>query len=91
MYSERISAVTISRDMDRKQIQDAIANSCNVALMDMAAVIGVENFTKYQHIFGFGEYTGIDLPGEASTSGLLYTADTMGEIRSGYQFIRTEF
>ena len=55
----------------QETIQDAIANSCNVALMDMAAVIGPENFTKYQHIFGFGEYTGIDLPGEA---------DTMGEI-----------
>ena len=40
-------------------------------------MIGPENFTKYQHIFGFGEYTGIDLPGEAETSGLLYTADTM--------------
>lgn len=64
----------------QETIQDAIANSCNVALMDMAAVIGPENFTKYQHIFGFGEYTGIDLPGEAETSGLLYTADTMGEI-----------
>ena len=64
----------------QETIQDAIANSCNVALMDMASVIGPENFTKYQHIFGFGEYTGIDLPGEAETSGLLYTADTMTEI-----------
>ncbi len=61
-------------------IQDAIANSCNVALMDMSAAIGADNFTRYQHIFGFGEYTGIDLPGEAETSGLLYTADNMTEI-----------
>lgn len=61
-------------------IQDAVANSCNVALMDMASVIGVDNFTRYQHIFGFGEYTGIDLPGEASTAGLLYTADKMTEV-----------
>ena len=57
----------------------AIANSCNVALMQMAKNIGVENFTRYQHIFGFGEYTGIDLPGEADTSGLIYTADNMIE------------
>ena len=35
---------------------------------------------RYQHIFGFGEYTGIDLPGEASTAALLYTADNMGEV-----------
>ena len=47
--------------------------------MDMAETIGIENFTRYQHIFGFGEYTGIDLPGEASTAPLLYTAETMQE------------
>ena len=58
-------------------VQDAIAYSCNVALMHIAEAIGIENFTKYQRVFGFGEYTGIDLPGEASTAPLLYTADTM--------------
>ncbi|MCU6747811.1 MULTISPECIES: peptidoglycan D,D-transpeptidase FtsI family protein [Lachnospiraceae] len=58
-------------------VQDAIAYSCNVALMHIADSIGIENFTKYQRVFGFGEYTGIDLPGEASTAPLLYTADTM--------------
>ena len=63
-------------------VQDAIANSCNVALMDMASVIGVDNFTRYQHIFGFGEYTGIDLPGEAETSGLLYSAENMTQMVS---------
>ena len=56
---------------------DAIANSCNVALMEMAEKIGIDNFIRYQHIFGFGEYTGIDLPAEASTASLLYTTDTM--------------
>lgn len=61
-------------------IQDAIANSCNVALMEMSEVIGVDNFIRYQHIFGFGEYTGIDLPAEASTSPLLYTAENMTQI-----------
>ena len=48
-------------------MQDAMAYSCNVALMDMALTIGAEDFCRYQHIFGFGEYTGIDLPGEAAT------------------------
>ena len=41
--------------------------------------IGAEDFIKYQHIFGFGELTGIDLPGEAATEGLLYTVDNMDE------------
>lgn len=58
-------------------VQDAVAYSCNVALMQMAEAIGIEDFTRYQHIFGFGEYTGIDLPGEACTEALLFTKDTM--------------
>ena len=61
-------------------MQDAMAYSCNVALMDMALVIGAEDFCRYQHIFGFGEYTGIDLPGEASTAGLLYSAEDMMDV-----------
>lgn len=61
-------------------VQDAMAYSCNVALMDMALAIGAEDFCRYQNIFGFGEYTGIDLPGEASTAGLLYSADDMKDI-----------
>ena len=61
-------------------VQDALAYSCNVALMDMALTIGADDFTRYQHIFGFGEYTGIDLPGEAETAGLLYSADNMSDI-----------
>ena len=61
-------------------IQDSLAYSCNVALMDMALEMGADDFTRYQHIFGFGEYTGIDLPGEAETAGLLYSADNMTDI-----------
>lgn len=60
-----------------QSVQDAVANSCNVALMKIAESIGVENFVRYQHIFGFGEYTGIDLPGEAYTEELLYDEETM--------------
>lgn len=61
-------------------VQDAIANSCNVALMHMGETIGAEEFCKYQRLFGFGEYTGIDLPGEAETSGLLFRPEDMKEI-----------
>ncbi len=59
-------------------LEQAVANSCNVALMEAAQSIGVKNFARYQRIFGFGEYTGIDLPGEASTASLIYTDETMG-------------
>lgn len=62
----------------RESIQDAIANSCNVALMHMVETIGTEEFCKYQKVFGFGEYTGIDLPGEAL--GILYDPENMGPV-----------
>ena len=58
-------------------IEQAINNSCNDALMQMSRVIGVDAFTKYQAIFGFGKKTNIDLPGEARTDTLIYTIDNM--------------
>ena len=42
-----------------------------------AEEMGYEEFCKYQELFGFGENTGIALPGEASTEGLLYTVENM--------------
>lgn len=60
-------------------VKGAVENSCNVALMQIGEMIGAVDFSKYQHIYGFGEMTGIDLPGEAETSALLYTADNMDE------------
>ena len=58
-------------------LKGAIAHSCNVSLMEIGAAIGPQEFSKYQHIFGFGEYSGIDLPGEGSTSNLLFDPDKM--------------
>lgn len=61
-------------------LKETLMNSCNDALMQMASRIGVTNFTTYQQIFGFGQKTNIDLPGEARTDSLLYTADNMKKI-----------
>lgn len=58
-------------------VEQAIMNSCNDSLMHIAEAEGVEVFCKYQSIFGFGMRSGIDLPGEASCEGLLFTADKM--------------
>lgn len=58
-------------------LKRALENSCNVALMQIGESVGAEEFTRYQELFGFGEMTGIDLPGEASTEGLLYEAENM--------------
>lgn len=46
--------------------------SCNDALMQIAEKLGTEKYSKYQKMFNLGLKTGIDLPGEARTDGLLY-------------------
>ena len=58
-------------------LKQALENSCNVALMEIGEALGAEEFCRYQELFGFGEYTGIDLPGEGETAGLLYTPENM--------------
>ncbi len=45
-------------------VEKSLMDSCNDALMQMSYVIGKDNFSAYQEIFGFGRKTGIDLPGE---------------------------
>ncbi|MFR7901845.1 MAG: penicillin-binding transpeptidase domain-containing protein [Ruminococcus sp.] len=55
--------------------QEVIANSCNDAMMQIGAKMGVENFLKAQSTFNFGSRTGIDLPNEGY--GIMHTVDTM--------------
>ena len=58
-------------------VEQAIMNSCNDCLMQISRLEGIDTFCKYQSLFGFGMRSGIDLPGEASCEGLLYTVDNM--------------
>lgn len=64
-------------------LKQVLENSCNVGMMQIAEVLGADDFCRYQHLFGFGEYTGIDLPGEGDTSNLLYSAENMQPIDLG--------
>lgn len=57
-----------------------IAKSCNTALMTIGLKEGNSIFTEYQKSFGFGQKTGVDLPGEPDTSTLLYDAEKMKDI-----------
>lgn len=61
-------------------LEQTLMNSCNDAMMQISYRLGSNIFTKYQQIFGFGQRTGIDLPGEARTDSLIYTADNMGPV-----------
>ena len=56
-------------------VEGSIMDSCNDALMQMSYLIGPENFSDMQAIMGFGQKTGIDLPGEAYTASLIYGSD----------------
>jgi len=46
-------------------LEEAIANSCNVAMMEIAEALGRETFYAYLLNFGYGERTSIDLPAES--------------------------
>ena len=53
-------------------VQGVLANSCNVGMMDIIEKMSPEVYLKYQHDFGFGSKTGIDLPGEVDAASLMY-------------------
>lgn len=59
-------------------VEGIIARSCNVGLMKVAQLMGVEDFCYYQNIFNFGLRTNVDLAGEARTASLIYKASDMG-------------
>ena len=59
-------------------LKEAIMWSCNDALMQIGTALGKEDMLAYHRLYGFGQLTGIDLPGEASASSLIFDEETMG-------------
>ena len=59
-------------------VSQALEESCNDALMQMAAVIGKDIFYDYVNRFNFGAKTGIDLPSEEY--GLVIKKDLVTDI-----------
>lgn len=51
---------------------EALANSCNVAMMEIAEKLDNDIFMEYMSRYGFGEKTGIELAGEET--GILHTS-----------------
>lgn len=63
-------------------LSEALEESCNDALMQIAAKEGRSSFDKYQILFGFGQRTGIDIPGEPGADDfdvVIYHEDALGE------------
>ena len=54
---------------------DIVKQSLNTGFALIGLELGGEKLVKYAHLFGFGDITGIELPGEEP--GLLYTPDEM--------------
>ena len=50
---------------DTIDLYQALAYSCNDAMMEIGKRTGRTIFNQYQNFFGFGAKTGVDLPGEA--------------------------
>lgn len=60
-------------------VKEAVAKSCNVALMHIADTIGDATFLEYQSIFNLGLKTNIDLEGEIRTDNLVFNESTLHE------------
>ena len=45
-------------------LSEALGNSCNIAMMDMALATGVDKFYNYVYAFGFNEKTDCGIPSE---------------------------
>lgn len=45
---------------------EVVEHSCNVGFITIGLRLGLENYYRYLNAFGFGQKTGIDIPGEAS-------------------------
>lgn len=54
---------------------DVVKQSLNTGFALIGLELGGERLVKYAHLFGFGDVTGIELPGEEA--GLLYSPDEM--------------
>jgi stage V sporulation protein D (sporulation-specific penicillin-binding protein) len=59
---------------------EALANSCNVAFMEIGEEVGVDLYYTYQHMFGFGSLTNIDTIGEEDCEDVIYKYDEIGPV-----------
>lgn len=57
-------------------VEQIMAQSCNMGVIQIANLLGADKYYEYQREFGFGDYTGIDLPGEAA--GQLHSKESIG-------------
>lgn len=59
-------------------VENAVAQSCNVAMMHIGNDMGKTTYLKYFQEFNFGLKTNVDLTGESRTDSLVFNSNTMG-------------
>ncbi|ADQ07626.1 stage V sporulation protein D [Caldicellulosiruptor hydrothermalis 108] len=57
---------------------EGVQNSCNPVFIEVGQRLGKEKLYKYINLFGFGQKTGIDLPGEAK--GIIQPLNRVGPV-----------
>ena len=62
----------------KQSLKEAVGNSCNPALAQVALDMGADTFYNYIDLFGFRDRTGIDLPGE--TNSIVKDPEGMGDV-----------
>lgn len=58
--------------------EEILAQSCNMGVIHIAQKLGAEKLYRYQMEFGFGQKTGIDLPGEVDAANLIHSLSAIG-------------
>jgi cell division protein FtsI (penicillin-binding protein 3) len=71
---------------ERMPVSEILAQSSNVGTIEIAHLLGPERLYQYLRAFGYGQYTGLDWPGESA--GLLaplsqWSASSMGAVPIG--------
>ncbi|MDR3295854.1 MAG: PASTA domain-containing protein [Clostridiales Family XIII bacterium] len=61
-----------------QSLMQAVGNSCNPVMIQLAQRMGFDNFYHYIELFGITEKTGIDFPGEAAA--LIQSRETAGAV-----------
>jgi len=64
-------------------LSEVLYRSCNVAMTEINNLLGRDAFYRYRGYFGFGERTGIDLPGESDVSSpaVMYQFHQLGPVQ----------
>ena len=61
-------------------LAQAVQHSCNPAFMEIGARLGIDTFYEYFKAFGLYGNTGLDLPGEASNTNLIWPQEKMSNV-----------